>query len=94
VGGFGEPSNEELVHRWMQVGAFQPFFRNHNAYVGRSVCEHRADFLQKHPSGAVSLARRHRCLDSGVAYSISAVALLGEPVRFRSSTRQVSLAGL
>lgn len=31
VGGFAYDSNGQLLTRWMQVGAFTPFFRNHNA---------------------------------------------------------------
>ncbi|WP_458414486.1 glycoside hydrolase family 31 protein [Schinkia sp. CFF1] len=31
VGGFAHNSNGPLLTRWMQVGAFTPFFRNHNA---------------------------------------------------------------
>lgn len=31
VGGFAHDSNGQLLTRWMQVGAFTPFFRNHNA---------------------------------------------------------------
>ncbi|HHY74383.1 MAG TPA: DUF4968 domain-containing protein [Bacillus bacterium] len=31
VGGFAHDANGQLLTRWMQVGAFTPFFRNHNA---------------------------------------------------------------
>lgn len=31
VGGFGGDCDGELLARWMEVGAFMPFFRNHNA---------------------------------------------------------------
>ena len=33
VGGFAHDSNGELLSRWMQVGAFTPFFRNHSAIL-------------------------------------------------------------
>jgi alpha-glucosidase len=29
--GFGEDCTEELANRWMQLAAFTPFYRNHNA---------------------------------------------------------------
>lgn len=31
VGGFGSDSTPELLSRWVQVGCFSPFFRNHSA---------------------------------------------------------------
>lgn len=31
VGGFAHDTNAELLTRWIQVGAFTPFFRNHSA---------------------------------------------------------------
>jgi alpha-glucosidase len=35
VGGFGAEPNGELFARWLQLGAFNPFFRNHNAKYNR-----------------------------------------------------------
>jgi alpha-glucosidase len=35
VGGFGAEPNGELIARWMQAGAFSPFFRNHNCKWNR-----------------------------------------------------------
>lgn len=31
VGGFGSDTTSELLCRWVQVGCFSPFFRNHSA---------------------------------------------------------------
>ena len=76
VCGFNRNSDEELCNRWMMLGAFSPFFRNHNTQGAIAQEPFRWDSVAK--ASRIAIRKRLEILPTLYSH-MSKASLTGEP---------------